>query len=384
MNSLEKTLFYKPGIKAIHVISAVLSFALYAVIILYFKVDKPDLILHIGISNRTIAKGDFPVHPIFFGLIQVLSLFSLKYSLQLFAGFLIFSVAQYFKIVLSLKILKEYFKMEYTILLFIAVLALQVVIPIPFFSKFFMVNSLSMNYFHNGTLNCSIPFCLGLILNMMRFIKTDERKYFNYSLGLGILICLTKPSFLFCFAPIFPFVILYKNGLNQALLRTVQLSILLVFFIIGQSVYLHSTTATAASFEVKFQPFYLFGTLPNHGRVLFEGFFIGLLVIAFFFKSILKDTFFLASLLFVLLGYFISFCFVDYTNGETSPNFVWQSCIVNYVFVLLSFGYFMPKQSLKEFTWKGVICFTALAAHGICGLLYLKDACLFRIFYLSM
>jgi hypothetical protein len=377
-------LFWKPGNKVLNIIAACLSFTLYFFVILWFKVDKPDLMLHITASNKITTQGDFPVHPVFFTLIQVFSFFSMKYPLQLFAAFIIFSAAQYFKIILSLKILSEYFRMEYTVFLFLAVLALQVVIPIPFLSEHFMINTLSMNYFHNGTLVCSVPFCLAMILNLMRFFRTDDKKYFTRALLFGIMICLAKPSFLFCFAPLFPFVILVRNGMSVKLLRTVQLSTLLVFFIIGQSVYLKTTTSTAASFEIKFQPFYLFGTIQNHGRVLLEGFLIGLLVMVFYFKKIFNDTFFLAAFLFVLLGYFISFSFVDYVNGVTSPNFVWQSAIVNYLFVLISFGYFVPRLKFSELNWKNIVCLLVLGTHGVCGLLYLKSACLMRIFYLSM
>jgi hypothetical protein len=370
----------QPGV--IHVISLTVSVLLYGIIILVYKVDKPDLVLHIGIAEKAFATNNFPVHPIFFGLLELLSFFTHQYQFLLIAGFVIFSAALYFKIVLSLKILQEYFNREITILLFLAVLLLQVAIPIPFFSENFMINSLSINYFHNGTLNVSIPFALALVLNMMRYHKTGENLYFKRALLFALLTCLSKPSFLFCFAPVFPFAVLVKRGFSVHLLKTVQLSTLIVFVIIAQSLYLKANTLVA--FQAKFHFLFLFGSPLNHLRVLAEGFTIGWVILLCFYRRIFDDLFTFAGFFFVLLGYFISFSFVDYVDGVISPNFVWQSSIVNYLFVLLALTFIVPENSFRQMNWKSVLCSLVLLAHGICGLMYLKNVCLFKIFYLSM
>lgn len=370
----------KPGV--IHLVSLSLSVVLYGIIILVFKVDKPDLALHIGIAEKAFATNNYPVHPIFFGLLELISFFTHQYSFLMFAGFVVFSAAQYFKIVLSLKILQEYFNREVTVLLFLAVLLLQAAIPIPFFSENFMISSISLNYFHNGTLNVSIPFALSLMLNMMRYHKTGENRYFKQALLFAVLTCLSKPSFLFCFAPVFPFAVLVKRGFSVPLLKTVQLSTLIVFIIIAQSLYLKANTLVA--FQAKFHLLFLFGTLWNHLRVLAEGFAIGWVILLLYHRRIFDDLFTFAAFFFVLLGYFISFSFVDYVDGVISPNFVWQSAIVNYLFVLLAIPFIIPQTSFRQFNWKSGICSLLLLVHGVCGLLYLKNVCLFKIFYLSM
>jgi hypothetical protein len=366
----------------IHIISLTVSVLLYGIIILVFKVDKPDLVLHIGIAEKAFAANNYPVHPIFFGLLELLSFFTHQYPFLLFAGFIIFSVAQYFKIVLSLKILQEYFNREITILLFVAVLVLQAAIPIPFLSENFMINSLSINYFHNGTLNVSIPFALALVLNMMRYLKTGENLFFKRALLFAVLTCLAKPSFLFCFAPVFPFAVLVKRGFSVQLLKTVQLSTLIVFVIIAQSLYLKANTLVA--FQAKFHFLFLFGSPQNHLRVLAEGFTIGWVILICFYRQIYKDLYLFAAFFFVLLGYFISFSFVDYVDGVISPNFVWQSSIVNYLFVLLALPFIVPENSFRQLNWKSGLCSIVLLVHGICGMMYLKNVCLFKIVYLSM
>ncbi|HOY94086.1 MAG TPA: hypothetical protein PK509_00005 [Catalimonadaceae bacterium] len=366
----------------IHFISLTVSVLLYGMIILVFKVDRPDLVLHIGIAEKAFATNNYPVHPIFFSLLELISFFTHKYSYLLFAGFVIFSAALYFKILLSLKILEEYFDREISLLLFGAVLVLQAAIPIPFFSENYMINSLSINYFHNGTLNVSIPFALALVLNMMRYFKTGESLYFKWAMLFAVLTCLSKPSFLFCFAPVFPFAVLVKRGFSVQLLKTVQLSTLIVFFIIAQSLYLKANTLVA--FQAKFHFLFLFGSPLNHLRVLAEGFTIGWVIMICFYKRIFEDLFLFAAFFFVLLGYFISFSFVDYVDGVISPNFVWQSSIVNYLFVLLAIPFIVPENSFRQLNWKGGLCAFVLLAHGVCGMMYLKNVCLFRIFYLSM
>lgn len=380
-----KFLFQTLSERFIQISAFLLSISLFGVIILFFKVDEPDLKLHIAISNQIVDKHLFPVHPIFFGLIQLLSGFSKNYDWQLFAGFLIFSLAQFFKITLSLKVVQELFDLKASLLLFIFVLILQVAIPIPFFSENFMIKSLSMNYFHNGTLHSAIPFSLALMLNLIRYFKTEKVRYFRFAVFFGLLNCLAKPSFIFCLAPVMPFVGLLFFGLSPKLLKFIQLSTILVVFILLQSSYLHSTQATElVTFKVKFQPFFLFGTLQNHLRVLVEGFFIGLIVCFAYWRKIVSNFFLLSALGFVFLGYFISFSFVDYIDGVISPNFTWQSSIVNYVFVLLSLGLFLPTSESRKIKIPALACMIALIVHGACGLLYLKMACLLRIFYLSM
>lgn len=382
---IPKLFFQTLSERVIWMSALVLSFSLYAVVLLYFKVDQPDLKLHIGFSNQIIDRHLFPVHPIFFGLIQVLSGFSKNYNWQLFAAFLIFGAAQFFKITLSLKVVQELFDVKPSVLLFLFVLILQVAIPIPFFSENFMIKSLSMNYFHNGTLQVATPFSLALMLNLIRYFKKEEVRYFRYAVYFGLLNCLAKPSFIFCLAPVLPFVALFFLGLSPKLLKFIQLSTLLVVFILLQSSYLHSSQAAElVTFKVKFQPFFLYGTLQNHLRVVFEGFFVGLLVLVAYWRRIVANFFLLSALGFVVLGYFIAFTFVDYIDGVISPNFTWQASIVNYVFVLLSLGLFIPTLDRPKLTFPAVVCMTALSVHGLCGLLYLKMACLLRIFYLSM
>lgn len=369
----------------IYLISGLFSFCLFGVIILYFKIDQPDLLAHITISNEIVDKKLFPVHPVFFGLVQLLSFFSKNYQWQLVAAFFLFAIAQYFKLILSLRLVQELFDLEASWLLLGLVVLLQVAIPIPFFSENFMIKSLSMNYFHNATLHVSIPFSLGLMLNLVRYHKTDDVRYFRYAFYFGILNCLAKPSFIFCLAPVLPFVALYFYGLTPKLLKVVQLSTIMVVIILLQSAYLHSTRGSElATFQVKFQPFFLFDTALNHLRVVFEGFFIGLLILVFYFKRLIVSIFHLAGLGFVLLGYFISFTFVDYIDNVISPNFTWQSSIANYVFVLMGIGFFVPSPLNPKWTLATLICMLALLAHAISGLLYLRMACLLRIFYLSM
>lgn len=379
-------LFHPVSTPVLRAIAWLLGIGLYGIIILYFKVDQPDLKAHIEISNQIVDKHAFPVHPVFFGMIQVLSGFSKNYPLQLFAGFVLFSIAQYFKVVLSFRLLQEAFDLVPSYLLLGLVLLLQFAIPIPFFSENFMVKALSMNYFHNATLHCANPFSLALMLQLVRYHKTESAKNYRLAILFGVLNCLAKPSFIFCLVPVLPFVALYAFGMTPRLLRMVQLSTILVFVIMLQSAYLHSSAHAEelAQFKVRFQPFFLFGTLANHLRVLVEGFFIGFLLLIFFGKQIMRQFFTLSALGFVLLGYGIAFSFVDYVNNVISPNFTWQASITNYVFVLMGLGFVLPKGAGKEITLPGLIIILALVAHAVCGLLYLRMACLLRIFYLSM
>jgi len=373
-----------PNFKIVYPIYFLLSFLPYAILLLHFKVDKPDLIDHIKFADGLSTAEHFPVHPLFFVAIKILSLFSTQYFWKLFAGFLIFSSSQFLTYYFSARIIKEVFKCDMNILMHFLLISLQFAIPIPIFSKFLMTETISMNYFHNGTMSMSIPFAFGLVLYFFKFLEDENILFLKYAYYISVFLVLTKPSFTFCFIPAVPIYAYLKYGFSTRLLRTLQLSIFLTFCIVGQSFYLrHYTPSYLKSFSLKFQPFYLHGTILNHLRIVFEGYLIGLLFFVFYFKAIIKEKKLFFCFCMVFIGYTLSFTMIDYLNGTIFPNMIWQTPIVN----KLSIVFILPFFSLvnkKMFDYKQIILSLCLFIHGICGLYYLYYVCLLRLFFLSM
>jgi hypothetical protein len=241
-----------------------------------------------------------------------------------------------------------------------------------------------MNYFHNGTMSLSIPIAYALVLYFFKFLEDDNTKYLKYAYLISVLLILTKPSFVFCFIPAVPFYTFLKYGLSQKLLRAIQFSTFLTFCIVGQSFYLrYYTPSYLKTFGMKFQPFFLHGSIVNHIRIIFEGYLVGVLFLLFYIKDFAKDYKLVFSFVLVFVGYTLSFTIIDYLNGGMYPNLIWQTPIVNKLSIVFILPYF-SFQVNKNFDFRQVILSLVLFAHGLLGLYYLYYVCLLRIFFLSM
>jgi len=384
MNKLFTLLNYIPKKILFFPIYFLVSFIPYFIIIFLFKVDQPDLTVHISFADQLIESQNKPAHPIFFILIKILSFFSTDYNLKLFACALIFSIAQYFTLYFSIRIIKELFNREVNVIMHILILSLQFALPIPFFLDGIRYNSLSMNYFHNGTLSASIPFAYGLCLYAFKFLLHDSLSYLKKAYYFALLLILTKPSFTFCFIPAFPIYAFIKYGLSPKLLRSLQLSIFMTFGIVAQSFYLrYYTPSYLKDFKIKFQPFFLYGSISNHVRIVLEGFLVGISFLLLYFRKIIKSEYLIFATLLVVIGYTISFTMIDYLNGVAFPNMAWQTTIVNKLAILFCIPYFIPANLKEDFRWKTILVSLVLLLHGFYGLYYLYTVPSFRVFHLN-
>lgn len=331
-------------------LAGVFSFAFYGLLILGFGVIQPDLDEHIVISEN-MFDGRIPAHPMFYTFIQLFSWFTKSKKLEIIAGTLIFSMAQWAKIAISRQILEEIFGLKFTILPFLILLSLQLIISFSLGDSHFIVNQICPNYFHNGTLACSIPFALLLFRESWRFAHQPD--YPNrYMVYFGFLMALAKPSFLFCFIPLFPAFILYLHGLGRKLLGSLQVSLLLTFVIMGQSFYLRlNPPSYIGSFKVAFMPFYHYGTPFMHVKLVLGGLFLCLPLLLIGGKSLFRRADFLFILAMLVFAYGLSFNFVDIINGYMFSNMSWQTTIVLYLLMIMAFGYAWTKKNVPLWQW---------------------------------
>jgi len=375
---------YIPELKIAHVAYFLLSFLPYSILLLYFKIDKPDLVDHIKFADGLSTAEYLPAHPLFFVAIKALSLFSSNYYWKLFAGFLIFSSSQYFTYHYSLRIIREIFKVDLNILMHILLVALQFAVPIPFISGKIMTETISINYFHNGTMSMSIPIAYAVVLYFFKFLEDENLKYLKYSYYFSIILILTKPSFTFCLIPAIPIYSYIKYGFSNRLLRSLQFSIFLTFCIVGQSFYLRNYTPSyLKTFGMKFMPFFLHGSYLNHLRIVLEGYTIGVAFILLYYNEFLKQTKLIFAFILVFVGYTLSFTMIDYLNGNMFPNLIWQTPIVNKLAIVIILPYFSLVNQ-KVLDYKQIALAIILLIHALFGLYYLYYVCLLRLFFLSM
>jgi hypothetical protein len=354
-------------------ISAIFSFGFYFCLLIIFRILQPDLDEHIVISENMFTDWHVPAHPMFYFLVQLLSFFSKNMNLEIWAAFFIFSFAQLLKIRVSKILIEEVFNYRMGLFPFLMLLLAQLVISVSIFESKYIVDQISPNYFHNGTLQLSLPFALLLFLESWRFQKGSENYSIRGMLFYGILVCLSKPSFLFCFIPMFPTYILYTKGIGRKLLSSLQVSTLFTFFIIGQSFYLRLNPPNyVTSFKVLFMPFYQFGDFRGHISMIFYGCFLIILTFAMDWKFVKEELIqFLVSML--VLAYLISFLFVDMINGDLYSNMTWQASVVIYILLIVCLGRVFKPGKDQSLIKKGVFSI-AIAFNVVYTFLYLFHA----------
>jgi hypothetical protein len=359
------------------------SITLFGTILLYKKVVQPDLILHFQFSETLFSGNRIPAHPLFFFLIRLLSFFSNSDHLKLFAAFTIFAWAQFEKVRGPYLYWNNSLHVSNSIFSIISILLLQLVISIPFEKDVFIKNQISPNYFHNGTLLLSIPFSFFLLKKSFDFIKYEEKTTSGMVI-LGILILLIKPSFLFCYVPLFPLFTFYKFNISKKLYDSLRVSLILTFCLIIQSIYLKFFPPTyLKQIKIEVIPFFFFGSIVQHLKMFFGGSYLiwlGLLL----FPKILSDKNFIFLITMLLWGYLMSVIFVVSAVYPGSnqwvyfPDFSWQTSMLLYFCLVYLVGWVLGSHQKK---WKLYLYFLAIFLNAVWGSYYILNSLILGSFF---
>ena len=380
LNYLQKIrylFFHKEiNIQLVNLIFLLFSFLLFGTLIGYYKIVQPDLKLHLK-HSIDMMDGKLIAHPTFFLLVQIFSGFSRNETILLFTSTILLSLSQYFKCTLSIQLIKEIFSLPTSIVCVGGVLIAQVAIGNSLLLNHYIAGNISPNYFHNGTYLMSMPFVLLFIIENFRYYKDGKNEHSYLMLVYGLLIILTKPSFLFCWLPVMPFLWWLKFGSTKSLLRILQVAVLLAVGIIIQSQVLKSGSA---NFKVIFDPLMYFGSLKDHIKIFIASQFFFLAVVLLFRNRINDSPLTMATILLALQGFIISFSFYDVINGIISPNMTWQSSIIAYIELIVGLGIVI--KYYEEMRIQAFICSLALLIQFICGIRYIQMSILNHSFYI--
>lgn len=329
-------------------LSAGSSFLFFGVLLLVFRIVQPDLDDHITISHRMWEGFKIPAHPLFYTSIQLLSFFTQKPWMELIAAFLVFGLAQTFKIQMAVRLVEAISGKALSILAYFGVFAACWVINPNVWEPHFIFDQIEPNFFHNGTLQVSLPFGLWLLREIYLFIEEEKPGTVRHMLYAGLLTGLGKPSLLFCIIPLLPVYALLRRGLSRTLLQAIQVSLVFIFLIMGQSMYLRFNPPNyVTSFKVLVKPFYQFGGLVGHAKMLFYSSLVPMLFLLAN-RAFWRNPFLLFLLACHLLGLGIAITFVDTLNGIMYNNMTWQSSVTLLLLHVVSIGLFFQNQSLSK------------------------------------
>lgn len=373
-----------------------LTFAISLVIfsgIFYCKIPT-DLQDHVFGLTLILKHHSFPVPPMYYFLLYLLSGFSVDITTLSNVAVVILSLAVAFKYYFSVQLIADlYASKKIHAVLNLAIWLLIFSAPIVYNYKQMLFGRIATNFWHNSTTILLMPFAILLQHQSIKFLKLKEAGIVNTVpiIVLGIVNVLIKPSFLFAFIPAFLMMVAIASGTRSQLFKMASFIVLVLgslilieYYAIYKMAIIDAVRFKNDAKGIEIKPFYNFLIFCGGSwAVLTVNVFVSLtfpvLCFCFFKKETQKDT----SVTFVILLFLVSFLIGAFISEKgimaSNGNFMWQLHISNYMLflILIKLSY---DQALKiGFSNKKILylIFT-FGLHVASGLLYLV-----KIFYLK-
>jgi hypothetical protein len=369
-------------------ISAFLSFLVGFIFYWIFKyTDFTDLKSHILLYQDLLAEGKLPVPPLYYWTIDVIDrVFRYKYEF-VSAAFLVLtlSVVGKFLLVKVYMVQEKNEKLNWLEHLFLA--GLLFFFPIYTYTlegEFWYLGKFTPNIWHNSTTIFVFPFCILLFLSSLKWIETKEGKWLLAQMILGVLVLITKPSFLFVFIPALPFAyLLYNKKLDLHFLLGVANVGFLFLGVLAQKWLLYDNNlgnipvfSLASSSKVVVAPLQVWENYTENKFLDVLSSFLFLLVCGLIYgKRLFKDYQFVFALMMVFGSIMIFLTFAESGERMRDANFYWQVPISMFILNMVIAKHLLP---IKPFNRKSLFCHFVFLLHVITGFLYL-----FRLMFLD-
>lgn len=246
---------------------------------------------------------------------------------------------------------------------------------------FWYLGKFTATTWHNSTLIAVFPFSILLMKFTLNWISTPSKKNTYWILGLGILVALFKPSFLFCFIPAFPlFILLSERKLNQKLWLASGISTLLFLVILlekflifnwdpmQQELYTQSEQAQVVLAPMKVWLY--FSDQPIFDFVSSFPLLIAFLI--FWRKEAFQSKFFSFSFLNLLFALLVYALFAETGFRMYHGNFYWQIPIALFLntlsICLIAFKDYLNAQKPVQF--KYYLLFSIFSLQAVLGMVY--------------
>lgn len=360
------------------------SLLIFTFIMLFVPTDMHDHITEVQKIN--VGKADYPMHFLFFGLINLLSGFTSELKLLYGATILILSFSVFLKYNITKQIFGELSIDRGKAKLWSVGLLFFFALP-DFYNVFvieqFYLGRIPANVWHNSTTIMLFPFALLLFWKQYKVLRENHVLVVKDVLVLCALVLLNiyiKPSFLMVYVPVVFAMLLIKwkvigSGKVMKLSLPLFLAIgggVLAYLFIYQSE--SSLVIQSESSVVLSVPFEAFGKwLPDWYVPIAIGmsFVLPIFTIAFY-REILKYKPFQWAGVFCVVGLIISAFVIESGPRSWHGNFLWQNIICCYMLMLSTLAFMLPKfYDEKEQTIQLKILKVLAYCHVIAGVLYL-------------
>lgn len=370
---------------------------------IYFKVSN-DFGAHRTILEKSLNAGSFPVPPIYYGLLYLIS-FGLAsgkiifVTISLLAGFFIglkYLVTRHIVSQIALKDTYQYgsklFK-KISLDNLIKILSFSMIILTPLsFGRSLYLGKIGINIWHNSTIIAEFPFALMLFYFSEKYlIKKEAVKYYNL-LFLVCLVILIKPSYFLAFSVAFPVMNLIINysitkriKIDWQVILVVLTGLLLLFLqyirIYGMNI-VDSAAVTPRETKLMIDPFRVWSI--HSKNILFDLLMSILYPLAFlivYWKEIKQYKGYLYSILTFAVALLIAILFIESGPRDFHANYFWTSYIANYILFLYSAALNLRLILMRtHFLVKDYVLASIFGAHFLSGIYYIINLYVLKSF----
>jgi len=308
-----------------------------------------DLQTHSLYLIKYVQAGAFPVPPLYYFALYVLSGFSTSIIFVNQVAICFLAFCMFLKYYYSCRLIQDCFikpaskilQTEIHLLAFLALFFSPMVYSLA--QQNFYIGKLASNVWHNSTSIAVMPFVILLYQQSLKFINAVQISIRNvcYILIFSTVNLLIKPSFLFAFVPAFSLILLLKFGLKTqkfwvgiGIAFVIFLTIIIEYYIVYR-LDLHHRVLGQAPSTIVFKPFYFFALYSKNISLDFLlSLLFPVLCIVFFPKEIGANTALQFILCLFACAFVIATTLAEAGSRAGHGNFVWQIILVNYLLVL--------------------------------------------------
>lgn len=251
----------------------------------------------------------------------------------------------------------------------------------------YFLGQINPNVWHNSTTILLMPVAIILFTRSYQFFAIGEpnRREAWILTGLAVLSILIKPSFFFCFAPVFPLFVLMRFGVKRsfwwAMLPVVIGGIVLAgqyYLIFRLSPSLPDAVATEAS-GVQIAPFLVWGaSTSNYIWSLISSLLFPLTFLICFPQFIQKTSASTYAWVLFLVAMVIFILVAETGDRALHGNFAWQAVVCSFMLFMVTVRDLLKLIPMlqgdplnKVIGWRVKVCLAVFLLHVIAGVVYL-------------
>lgn len=350
---------------------------------------KTDFYLH---SNHVVHINEgvknYPVNFLYYLIINVLTGFTINYSLVYNTTLAVVSLALFGKYYLTKKYLFKDSCYSHRVDILVTLSCFfyfTIPDPLGVGNQTLYLGRFVPNIFHNTTFILSMPFVLLLFFKQIEIIKNNylaSTKDWMLIFGLIVMNIYLKPSYLFAFIPtsgLFLILLRRKDSLGS-LIKKMSVYILGVALILISSIVVYKYGVGNYNKEKSTIVFSLFA---NHKAyypywyfpiVLLFSFSFPILFLFFNRKTVLKNSELMFALISLIIGLLLGFVVSEIGPRKGDGNFLWQIISCYYLLLIV-----MVKNSLVKYKNKKMeglefkVLIGAFILHVLSGVFYLVN-----------